>query len=87
MREEIKDIIFGASVIIFLFGIVALAVIYDEKHPPEEEIYECRNVQGEIVYCKYVHEPTRREPLLYGDTEDGERVQITSYRRVERDVN
>lgn len=87
MIEKIKDIIVNIVCITIIIGGMVWILIDEWNNPPKEYIYECETVQGEIVYCKYVHEPTRATPLLYGETKDGKTVQITSYRRVERDAN
>lgn len=83
MKEETKENIILAGIGILIIFIMVLGFKYDEKNPPKKRIYECETVQGEKIYCEYVHEPTRRIPLLYGDTKDGKRVQITSYKEVE----
>lgn len=79
MREKIIEIV----VFVVLFGLIGLVIIDDWNNPAREYIYECETVQGEKIYCEYVHEPTRRTPLLYGETKEGVTVQITSYRKVE----
>ena len=47
--------------------------------PSEGYIYKCTDVQGNLVYCTYAY---TSKGGMFGTTEDGTHITITSYKRI-----
>jgi hypothetical protein len=66
-------------ILAFMIGLLILVIVVDvlEKNP--NYIYECTDYKGDLIYCRqaYVFKGG-----MYGETEDGITITITSYKRI-----
>lgn len=65
--------------IIITFVMILLIIYVILEVPEEGYIYECTDFYGNLVYCTYAY--TDRGGM-FGTTEDGTRIVLTSYKRI-----
>lgn len=68
--------VLGVIIAIIIILLIIYAII---EVPSEGYIYECTDFQGNLVYC--VHAYTSKGGM-FGTTEDGTRIALTSYKRI-----
>lgn len=76
-----KDITFCISVIIFCIVFVTLCYEVVDK---QNALYECIDTLGNKIYCTRV---TSDYGIKYGITQNGAKVQVVQYKRIENKKN
>lgn len=76
-----KDITFYIS--IFIFCIVFITLCYGVMDK-QNALYECVDTLGNKVYCTRV---TSDYGIKYGITQNGAKVQVVQYKRIENEKN
>lgn len=68
-----------AVVACVLFVGFMVFVCWDITHEQETTIYECIDFHGNLVYCTSAY---TSKGGMFGTTEDGTRIVLTSYKRI-----
>ena len=70
------------KIFVFIIGVFICFVFLYGIIEESKYIYECSDVQGNKVYCTFV---TNTKGGMFGHLEDNTKIQITSYKRIEKE--
>lgn len=71
--------VFIYCISLLFIGILIISGIFVATSENQDYIYECTDYKGDLIYCKRAN---WTKGGMFGTTEDGRTILITSYKRI-----